>query len=82
MAPLPQHADRNNKGSRGPVGKVTTDPRFTHVQNDPRFRRPKKTQAKVKVDKRFAHMINDKAFIETTKVDRYGRISEDGRAKA
>ncbi|KAJ1663550.1 pre-rRNA-processing protein esf1 [Coemansia sp. RSA 1813] len=65
-----------------PVKKVTTDPRFSHVQNDPRFSRPKKAQSKVKVDKRFAHMIKDKAFTESTKVDRYGRATEDNRAKA
>ncbi|KAJ2714866.1 pre-rRNA-processing protein esf1 [Coemansia spiralis] len=64
------------------IKKVTQDSRFSHVQEDPRFQRPKKSNAKVKVDKRFAHMIDDKDFIETTKVDRYGRVQEDNRAKA
>ncbi|PIA16857.1 hypothetical protein COEREDRAFT_18650, partial [Coemansia reversa NRRL 1564] len=61
---------------------VTEDVRFSHVQEDPRFMRPKKNQAKVKVDKRFAHMIEDKDFTETTRVDKYGRVQEDNRAEA
>ncbi|KAJ1734504.1 pre-rRNA-processing protein esf1 [Coemansia biformis] len=71
-----------DKADSRPVQKVTQDSRFSHVQEDPRFRRPKKSNAKVKVDKRFAHMIDDKDFTETTKVDRYGRVQEDNRAKA
>ncbi|KAJ1986053.1 pre-rRNA-processing protein esf1 [Coemansia spiralis] len=64
-----------------PVKKVTQDTRFSHVQEDPRFSRPKKALTKIKVDKRFAHMIKDKAFTESTKVDRYGRIKEDNRGE-
>ncbi|KAJ2827162.1 pre-rRNA-processing protein esf1, partial [Coemansia sp. 'formosensis'] len=71
------------EGRKGaPVKRVTDDSRFAHVQNDPRFIRPKKADTKVKVDKRFSHMIKDKDFTETTKVDRYGREHEDNRAEA
>ncbi|KAJ2397273.1 pre-rRNA-processing protein esf1 [Coemansia sp. RSA 2603] len=74
-------APKTNNTAREPARKVTQDARFSHVQQDPRFIRPKKNQSKVKVDKRFAHMIKDKDFIETTKVDRYGRLQEDNRAE-
>ncbi|KAJ2231968.1 pre-rRNA-processing protein esf1, partial [Coemansia sp. RSA 475] len=75
-------APRGNQKDDRPVKKVTEDKRFSHVQDDPRFIRPKKSHTKVKVDKRFAHMIEDADFTETTKVDRYGRVQEDNRAKA
>ncbi|KAJ1725728.1 pre-rRNA-processing protein esf1 [Coemansia erecta] len=74
-------APKKDSAAREPARKVTQDARFSHVQQDPRFIRPKKSQSKVKVDKRFAHMIKDKDFIETTKVDRYGRLQEDNRAE-
>ncbi|KAJ2767094.1 pre-rRNA-processing protein esf1, partial [Coemansia nantahalensis] len=79
---MPPHSKARGKADSQPVKKVTQDSRFSHVQEDPRFLRPKKSNAKVKVDKRFAHMIDDKDFTETTKVDRYGRVQEDNRAKA
>ncbi|KAJ1831782.1 pre-rRNA-processing protein esf1 [Coemansia sp. RSA 2711] len=75
-------APRGSKKDDRPVMKVTEDKRFSHVQEDPRFIRPKKNHSKVKLDKRFTHMIDDEDFTETTKVDRYGRIQEDNRAKA
>ncbi|KAJ2798564.1 pre-rRNA-processing protein esf1, partial [Coemansia guatemalensis] len=75
-------APRESKDGSRRVKKVTHDARFSHVQEDPRFMRPKKSHAKVKVDKRFAHMIDDKDFTETTRVDKYGRVQEDNRAEA
>ncbi|KAJ2851140.1 pre-rRNA-processing protein esf1 [Coemansia brasiliensis] len=75
-------APRESAKNSQPVQKVTEDKRFAHVQDDPRFFRPKKGHTKVKVDKRFSHMIKDADFTETTKVDRYGRIQEDNRSKA
>ncbi|KAJ2815441.1 hypothetical protein IWW50_006828, partial [Coemansia erecta] len=75
-------APRGNKRDDRPVKRVTEDKRFSHVQDDPRFARPKKSHTKVKVDKRFSRMIDDADFTETTKVDRYGRVQEDNRAKA
>ncbi|KAJ1647507.1 pre-rRNA-processing protein esf1 [Coemansia erecta] len=72
---------KKDDANQMPVKKVTKDSRFAHVQEDPRFMRPKKSQSKVKVDKRFAHMIKDKDFTESVKIDRYGRRHEDNRAE-
>ncbi|KAI7826353.1 hypothetical protein BX661DRAFT_183838 [Kickxella alabastrina] len=74
-------APKKDDKTRQPVKKVTQDTRFAHVQEDPRFMRPKKSHSKVKVDQRFAHMVKDKDFIESTKIDRYGRAHEDNRAE-
>ncbi|KAJ2722419.1 pre-rRNA-processing protein esf1 [Coemansia sp. Benny D115] len=74
-------APKESKKPQIAFKKVTDDARFSHVQDDPRFRRPKKNLNKVKVDKRFANMINDKDFTETSKVDKYGRVQEDNRAE-
>lgn len=49
-----------------------TDPRFTNIQSDPRYRLPGKKN-KVKVDKRFARLLQDDEFTKRAKVDRYGR---------
>lgn len=49
----------NNKEQDGPV---TTDPRFKHLHNDPRFLRPKKKDMKVAIDKRFSAMMHSKEF--------------------
>ncbi|KAJ1961859.1 pre-rRNA-processing protein esf1, partial [Dispira parvispora] len=52
---------------------VTTDPRFAHVHNDPRFKKVNRAFAKVHVDRRFASKLNNNDFAFTAKVDRYGR---------
>ena len=36
-----------------------SDPRFTRLKTDPRFRRPKKHQSKVVVDERFKTIFQD-----------------------
>lgn len=54
-----------------------TDPRFSNIQSDPRYRLPSKRRAHVKVDKRFSHMLQDDDFGRKAKVDRYGRPLED-----
>jgi NUC153 domain len=54
-----------------------TDPRFSNIQSDPRYRLPSKRRAHVKVDKRFSHMLRDDDFGRKAKVDRYGRPLED-----
>ncbi|KAJ2162054.1 pre-rRNA-processing protein esf1 [Coemansia sp. RSA 552] len=82
MAPRDKKPTGDGPAKRGPAQKVTQDSRFAHMQEDPRFQRPRKGQTKVKVDKRFRHMVSDKDFTETTKVDRYGRVQEDNRAEA
>ncbi|MCJ1465929.1 pre-rRNA-processing protein esf1 [Pseudocyphellaria aurata] len=64
------------KGSRTlgatPDSQIT-DPRFTNIQTDPRFRLPSRKTTHVKIDKRFAHMLRDDEFSSKAKVDRYGR---------
>ncbi|ERF71495.1 hypothetical protein EPUS_00484 [Endocarpon pusillum Z07020] len=53
-----------------------TDPRFSNIQSDPRYRLPGKRRTHVKVDKRFSHMLRDDDFGRKAKVDRYGRPLE------
>ncbi|CAG8447148.1 8625_t:CDS:10 [Ambispora leptoticha] len=62
--------------------KITSDPRFVHVHQDPRFIRPKKKDIKVTLDKRFAHMLKNKEFSDAPKIDKYGRpLSSDHSKK-
>ncbi|CAG8434877.1 12895_t:CDS:2 [Ambispora gerdemannii] len=61
--------------------KITSDPRFVHVHQDPRFVRPKKNDIKITLDKRFAHMLKNKEFSDAPKVDKYGRPLSSERAK-
>lgn len=41
---------------------ISDDPRFAHVQKDPRFVRPKKKDVKITLDDRFAHMLTSEEF--------------------
>ncbi|KAL0581637.1 pre-rRNA-processing protein esf1 [Marasmius crinis-equi] len=54
-----------------------SDPRFSRLKTDPRFRRPKKHQAKVVVDERFKSVFNPQKSkgkkAVTARVDKYGR---------
>ena len=74
----PSNKRRKVEGSRPPrhqqeVSKIT-DPRFTRLQSDPRYRLPSKRNAgKVKLDKRFGKVIREDDFVRKAKVDRYGR---------
>ncbi|KAI9138893.1 hypothetical protein BKA69DRAFT_1089162 [Paraphysoderma sedebokerense] len=55
---------------------ITTDSRFSHVHNDPRFMRPKKKDTKVKIDKRFREKLEtlgQEMSKSGPKVDKYGR---------
>lgn len=63
---------KSSKGS-GSHGKPITDPRFSHLQNDPRYRLPSRKDTHVKVDKRFSRMLDDDSFVRRAKVDKYGR---------
>ncbi|MCJ1287730.1 pre-rRNA-processing protein esf1 [Xylographa opegraphella] len=59
---------------RGPIlNDSITDPRFSNIQTDPRFRLPSRKNTHVKVDKRFSRMLRDERFSSKAKVDRYGR---------
>ncbi|MCJ1318921.1 pre-rRNA-processing protein esf1 [Xylographa vitiligo] len=50
-----------------------TDPRFSNIQTDPRFRLPTRKNTHVKIDQRFSRMLRDERFSSKAKVDRYGR---------
>lgn len=49
------------------------DERFSHIANDPKFRRIPKGERKVKIDKRFKSMFEDKKFKVKYTVDKRGR---------
>lgn len=60
------------KSKKGSGGFVTSDPRFSQIYSDPRFRAPKSKDLKVHLDDRF----NKKELNideSTAKVDKYGR---------
>ncbi|TFK41218.1 hypothetical protein BDQ12DRAFT_679099 [Crucibulum laeve] len=52
-----------------------SDPRFARLKSDPRFRRPKKQQARVVVDERFKDVFEPgkKKKGKSARVDKYGR---------
>ncbi|KAL0071941.1 pre-rRNA-processing protein esf1 [Marasmius tenuissimus] len=55
-----------------------SDPRFSRLKTDPRFRRPKKHQAKVVVDERFKSVFDSQKSkgmkkAASARVDKYGR---------
>ncbi|QRV76084.1 pre-rRNA-processing protein ESF1 [Ceratobasidium sp. AG-Ba] len=60
-----------------------SDPRFARLKNDPRFRKPRKTQNKVVVDQRFKSLLDEdneagknrkgKGTQGKAKIDKYGR---------
>ncbi|PIA26756.1 hypothetical protein AQUCO_08900010v1 [Aquilegia coerulea] len=52
-----QDSKNNNNGR-----EIITDPRFSSVHTDPRFRKYSKHQSKVTIDSRFDRMFSDKRF--------------------
>ncbi|KAI9488206.1 hypothetical protein BDB00DRAFT_884930 [Zychaea mexicana] len=74
---MPKNNKDKGKGKKPtfdqPLEKITDDPRFAHVHNDPRFKRPRRKDAKVTIDNRFSSMLKSSEFAEQPKVDRYGR---------
>ncbi|KAI9253507.1 hypothetical protein BDA99DRAFT_172498 [Phascolomyces articulosus] len=67
------HKGKGKKSFDRPLEKITDDPRFSHVHNDPRFKRPRRKDTKVQIDNRFSSMLKSSEFAEQPKVDRYGR---------
>ncbi|KAK3935437.1 hypothetical protein QBC46DRAFT_51235 [Diplogelasinospora grovesii] len=60
-----------------------TDPRFQNFESDPRYQLPSKKHIKTKIDKRFSRVLKDAEFVNTAKVDRYGRkLKSDTKKKA
>ncbi|KAG6842256.1 hypothetical protein C0991_000226 [Blastosporella zonata] len=54
-----------------------SDPRFARLKSDPRFRRPRKNQAKVVIDDRFKSVFGTEKSKKSGGVDKYGRpVSE------
>ncbi|KNZ78552.1 Pre-rRNA-processing protein esf1 [Termitomyces sp. J132] len=49
------------------------DPRFARLKSDPRFRRPRKKQAKVLIDDRFKSVFSQEKVKKSGRVDKYGR---------
>ncbi|CAG8474711.1 19598_t:CDS:10 [Gigaspora margarita] len=70
---------RNKKLSQNHDFSTVTDPRFEHVRKDPRFIRPKRKDVKITLDPRFANLFNSEEFIETPKVDKYGRSTSSDK---
>ncbi|RIB10280.1 hypothetical protein C2G38_2206561 [Gigaspora rosea] len=70
---------RNKKLSQTHDFSNVTDSRFEHVRKDPRFIRPKRKDVKITLDPRFAHLFNSEEFIETPKVDKYGRSTSSNK---
>ncbi|RPB25923.1 hypothetical protein L211DRAFT_805632 [Terfezia boudieri ATCC MYA-4762] len=69
-----------NPMSKAPI---TNDSRFASVHSDPRFALPRRKDTKVTIDKRFKRMLEDEDFLNTAKVDKYGRKlgTEAGKKK-
>jgi hypothetical protein len=75
--PLSKKRKKNELGDSSNADSNITDPRFSNIQSDPRYRLPNKRRAHhVKVDKRFSHMLRDDDFARKAKIDRYGRPLE------
>ncbi|KAI9779453.1 MAG: pre-rRNA-processing protein esf1 [Peltula sp. TS41687] len=68
-----QKAPKGQSTSTQNSTTAITDPRFSHIHTDPRFRLPSKRQTHVALDARFAHMLHDEDFSRKASVDRYGR---------
>ncbi|KAG6885584.1 hypothetical protein C0993_012586 [Termitomyces sp. T159_Od127] len=54
-----------------------SDPRFARLKSDPRFRRPRKKQAKVLIDDRFKSVFAQEVPKKSGRVDKYGRPLTD-----
>ncbi|VEU20717.1 DEKNAAC101541 [Brettanomyces naardenensis] len=64
--------DHQSRGKQEGGAFVTSDPRFSQVYSDPRFRAPKNKDLKIQLDDRF-NKDELKLGHSSAKVDRYGR---------
>ncbi|QDS73488.1 hypothetical protein FKW77_009184 [Venturia effusa] len=75
--PFPkQHAPKGNSSSKPKAATEEykiTDPRFSKLQTDPRFKLPSRKRTHTKLDKRFDRILKDEEFTQKASVDRYGR---------
>lgn len=74
-----QKAPKGAKGADAP--EPIADPRFASFATDPRFRLPSKKHSRTQIDKRFGRMFTDEEFVNTAKVDRYGRKLDGTKKK-
>ncbi|KAH8809177.1 pre-rRNA-processing protein-like protein ESF1 [Xylogone sp. PMI_703] len=80
---MPKQKSRLHGTSSAGAAESINDPRFANFATDPRFRLPSKKHSRTTIDKRFSRMLKDDEFVNTAKVDRYGRrISGDVKRKA
>ncbi|KAE9978871.1 hypothetical protein EG327_007209 [Venturia inaequalis] len=82
--PFPKQKQRAPKGStsKPPAEEYKiTDPRFSKLQTDPRFKLPSRKRTHTKLDKRFDRILKDEEFTQKASVDRYGRplVRDAGR---
>ncbi|KAH3900240.1 pre-rRNA-processing protein ESF1 SCDLUD_003211 [Saccharomycodes ludwigii] len=57
--------------------KVSSDPRFANIQNDPKFRKTKLSKFKIKLDDRFSKEDLNLSHKKGKRFDKYGRRIED-----
>ncbi|XP_027345677.1 ESF1 homolog [Abrus precatorius] len=64
----------NSNHSTPNDGNVISDPRFSRVHTDPRFREAPKRETKVAIDSRFDRLFTDKSFLPSSApVDKRGK---------
>lgn len=72
--PFPkQRAPKGNSSKPAAEEYKITDPRFSKLQTDPRFKLPSRKRTRTKLDKRFDRILKDEEFTQKASVDRYGR---------
>ncbi|TKA77113.1 hypothetical protein B0A49_01406 [Cryomyces minteri] len=71
------------KGARDAMAADTaiTDPRFSNIHTDPRYRLPSRKHNRTAPDKRFSRMFKDEDFSKKASVDRYGRKLAKGTGR-
>lgn len=81
---MPKQKLPKQKVPKGAVvnSTVTNDPRFASISTDPKYRLPSKKHTRTPIDQRFSRVLEDDDFINTAKVDKYGRkVSSQGKKK-
>jgi len=69
------------KGKSVSFAPSLSDPRFSALQTDPRYRNPSKKNTTVQLDKRLSAILKDDTFSQKASVDRYGRKLAKGQNK-
>ncbi|XP_028774571.1 pre-rRNA-processing protein ESF1 [Neltuma alba] len=75
--PSPGVPENRGGGKNILGGKVVSDPRFSSLHTDPRFREPPKRKTKVAIDSRFDRIFTDKSFLPSSApVDKRGKVRQ------